>query len=130
MGVIGLIYVPEGIMCLLIKLNGGIICSGNYPHMTIMRNKYPPKYSNTVIKECLKIKEIRNKYEKKISGEKEDEDNINTDNENKGDFIQRKQINIDENLVIVYFVLFEKPFEVQGIMHAFERDDKSNNNEE
>jgi len=29
---------------------------------------------------------------------------------------------------MVYFVLFEKTFDVQGIMHAFERDD--NNNEE
>jgi hypothetical protein len=126
--VIGLVYVPEGIMCLLIKFNDGTICSGNYPHMTIMRNKYPPKYSNIVIKECMKIKEINYKYNKKINGEKEEDDIITTNNENKGDFIIRKQIKIDENLVMVYFVLFEKAFDVQGIMHAFERDD--NNNEE
>ena len=124
--VIGLVYVPEGIMCLLIKFNDGIICSGNYPHMTIMRNKYPPKYSNTVIKECLKIKEIKNKYDKKISGEKnEDEDDIINTSESKGDFIKKKQIKIDENFVLVYFVLFEKPFDIQGIMHAFEKDDDS-----
>ena len=125
--VIGLVYVPEGIMCLLIKLNDGIICSGNYPHMTIMRNKYPPKYSNTVIKECMKIKEMKYKYDKKLTGEKEEADNeINTNNENKGDFIIRKQIKIDESSVLVYFVLFEKTFDVQGIMHAFERDDNNN----
>ena len=130
--VIGLVYVPEGIMCLLIKLNDGIICSGNFPHMTIMRNKYPPKYSNTVIKECLKIKELKKQYDKKISGEKdEEEDDITTSSENKGDFIRKKQIKIDENFVIVYFVLLEKPFDVQGTMHAFEKDDSnSNNNEE
>ena len=128
--VIGLVYVPEGIICLLIKLNDGIICSGNYPHMTIIKNKYPPKYSNIVIKECLKIKEIKNKYDKKISEKKEDEENINTNNDNKGDLIYRKQIKIDEIFVLVYFVLFEKSFEVQGIMHAFEKDDGSNNNEE
>jgi len=130
--VIGLVYVPEGILCLLIKLNDGIICSGNFPHMTIMRNKYPPKYSNTVIKECLKIKELKKKYDKKISGEKdeEEEDEISTSTEAKGDFIRKKQIKIDENFVIVYFVLFEKPFEVQGTMHAFERDDSNGNNAE
>ena len=130
--VIGLVYVPEGIMCLLIKLNDGIICSVNFPHMTIMRNKYPPKYSNTVIKECLKIKEIKKQYDKKISGEKdEEEDDISTSSETKGDFIRKKQIKIDENFVIVYFVLLEKPFDVQGTMHAFEKDDSnSNNNEE
>jgi hypothetical protein len=130
--IIGLVYVPEGIMCLLIKLNDGIICSGNFPHMTIMRNKYPPKYSNTVIKECLKIKEIKKQYDKKISGENdEEEDDISTSSEAKGDFIRKKQIKIDENFVIVYFVLLEKPFDVQGTMHAFEKDDSnSNNNEE
>jgi hypothetical protein len=128
--VIGLVYVPKGIICLLIKLNDGIICSGNYPHMTIMKNKYPPKYSNLVIKECLKIKELKNKYEQKISEKKVDESNINTNNENKGDYYYRKQIKIDDILVLAYFVLFEKTFEVQGIMHAFERDDNSNNNEE
>ena len=119
-------------MCLLIKLNDGIICSGNFPHMTIMRNKYPPKYSNTVIKECLKIKEIKKQYDKKISGEKdEEEDDISTSSEAKGDFIRKKQIKIDENFVIVYFVLLEKPFDVQGTMHAFEKDDNNNNiNEE
>ena len=124
--VIGLVYVPEGIMCLLIKFNDGTICSGNYPHMTIMRNKYPPKYSNIVIKECMKIKEINYKYNKKINGEKEEDDIITTNNENKGDFIIRKKIKIDENLVMVYFILFEKTFDVQGIMHAFERDDNKN----
>jgi hypothetical protein len=129
--VIGLVYVPEGIMCLLIKLNDGIICSGNYPHMTIMRNKYPPKYSNTVIKECLKIKEIKKQYDNKISGEKdEEEDGISTSSEAQGDFIRKKQIKIDENFVIVYFVLLEKPFDVQGTMHAFEKDDNNNNNNE
>ena len=127
--VIGLVYVPEGIMCLLIKLNDGIICSGNYPHMTIMRNKYPPKYSNTVIKECMKIKEIKNKYDKIISGEKGDDENvISTNNDKKDDYIIRKQIKIDESLVFVYFVLFEKAFDVQGIMHAFEKEDNNNNN--
>ena len=127
--IIGLIYVPEGILCLLIRLNDGIICSGNYPHMTIIRNKYPPKYSNTVIKECLKIKEIKNKYDQKLLKEKEEE--INTNNENKGDYIQRKQIKVDENLVIAYFILFEKSFDVQGTMHAFEREENNNiNNEE
>ena len=123
--VIGLVYVPEGILCLLIKLNDGIICSGNYPHMTIMRNKYPPKYSNTVIKECLKIKEIKYKYEKKISGEKEENDEISTNKENQGDFIRKKQIKIDESLVIAYFVLFEKPFDIKGEMHAFEKDENN-----
>ena len=123
--VIGLVYVPEGILCLLIKLNDGIICSGNYPHMTIMRNKYPPKYSNTVIKECLKIKEIKYKYDKIISGEKEENEEITTNKENKGDFVRKKQIQIDENLVLAYFVLFEKPFDIQGIMHAFEKDENT-----
>ena len=123
--IIGLVYVPEGILCLLIKLNDGIVCSGNYPHMTIMRNKYPPKYSNTIIKECLKVKEIKYKYDKKISEEKEKEE-INTNDENKGDYIQRKQIKVDENLVMVYFILFEKSFDVQGTMHAFEKEDNNN----
>ena len=78
----------------------------------------------------MNIKEIKNKYDKKISEKKEDEENINTNNDNKGDLIYRKQIKIDEIFVLVYFVLFEKSFEVQGIMHAFEKDDGSNNNEE
>ena len=117
--VIGLVYVPEGIMCLLIKLIDGIVCNGDYPHMTFMRNRYPPKYSNLVIKECLKFKEFKYEYDKRINNS--DEDNISTTKS--GDYIQRKQITIDENKVVVYFVLFEKPFDIKGEMHAFEKDD-------
>ena len=126
--VIGLVYVPEGIMCLLIKLNDGIVCYGDYPHMTIMRNKYPPKYSNLVIKECLKIKEFKYEYEKRINNIKNnDENNGMITTTKKEDFIQRKQIVIDDNKVIVYYVLFEKSFDVKGTMHAFEREDSVNN---
>ena len=126
--VIGLVYVPEGIMCLLIKLNDGIVCYGDYPHMTIMRNKYPPKYSNLVIKECLKIKEFKYEYEKRINNIKNnDENNGMITTTKKEDFIQRKQIVIDDNKVIVYYVLFEKSFDAKGTMHAFEREDSVNN---
>ena len=111
-------------MCLLIKLNDGIVCSGEYPHMTIARNKYPPKYSNLVIKECLKFKEIKTQYDKRINNEN-DNDSINTNKIE--DFFQRKQIVIDENKVIAYFVLFEKSFDVKGVMHAFEREDNITN---
>ena len=124
--VIGLVYVPEGIMCLLIRLNDGIVCNGEYPHMTIIRNKYPPKYSNLVIKECLKLKELKYQYDKNININQDNMSEISTTK--KEDFIQRKQIIIDENKVIVYFVIFEKPFDVKGTMHAFERDDNSNDN--
>ena len=124
--VIGLLYVPEGIMCLLIRLNDGIVCNGEYPHMTIIRNKYPPKYSNLVIKECLKLKELKYQYDKNININQDNMSEISTTK--KEDFIQRKQIIIDENKVIVYFVIFEKPFDVKGTMHAFERDDNSNDN--
>ena len=124
--VIGLVYVPEGIMCLLIRLNDGIVCNGEYPHMTIIRNKYPPKYSNLVIKECLKLKELKYQYDKSININQDNMSEISTTK--KEDFIQRKQIVIDENKVIVYFVIFEKPFDVKGTMHAFERDDNSNDN--
>ena len=122
--VIGLVYVPQGILCLLIKLNDCIVCSGEYPHMTIARNKYPPKYSNLVIKECLKFKEIKFQYDKRINNEN-DSDSINTNKIE--DFFQRKQIVIDENKVIAYFVLFEKSFDVKGVMHAFEREDNITN---
>ena len=129
--IIGLVYVAEGILSLLIRFNDETICSGNYPHMTIMRNKYPPKYSNIVIKECLKIKEYKYKYDKKMYKEKnENEEEIYAKNEKIGDFIQRKQIKVDENLVMAYFVLFEKEVEVQGIMHAFEKEDINSNIEE
>ena len=124
--VIGLVYVPEGIMCLLIRLNDGIVCNGEYPHMTIIRNKYPPKYSNLVIKECLKLKELKYQYDKSININQDNMSEISTTK--KEDFIQRKQIVVDENKVIVYFVIFEKPFDVKGTMHAFERDDNSNDN--
>ena len=126
--VIGLVYVPEGIMCLLIKLNDGIVCNGEYPHMTLMRNRYPPKYSNLVIKECLKFKEFKYEYEQRINSDDND-NSIKTTK--KGDYIQRKQITIDENKVIVYFLLFEKPFDIKGEMHAFEKDevDFNDNNE-
>ena len=118
--VIGLIYVPEGIMCLLIKLNDGIVCNGEYPHMTLMRNKYPPKYSNLVIKECLKFKDFKYEYDKRINGA-DDDNGISTSK--KEDYINKKQITIDETKVIVYFVLFEKSFDIKGEMHAFEKDD-------
>ena len=124
--VIGLVYVPEGIMCLLIRLNDGIVCNGEYPHMTIIRNKYPPKYSNLVIKECLKLKELKYQYDKSININQDNMSEISTTK--KENFIQRKQIVVDENKVIVYFVIFEKPFDVKGTMHAFERDDNSNDN--
>ena len=115
-------------MCLLIKLNDGIVCNGEYPHMTLMRNRYPPKYSNLVIKECLKFKEFKYEYEQRINSDDSD-NSINTTK--KGDYIQRKQITIDENKVIVYFLLFEKPFDIKGEMHAFEKDevDFNDNNE-
>ena len=104
------------------------MCNGEYPHMTLMRNRYPPKYSNLVIKECLKFKEFKYEYEQRINSDDSD-NSINTTK--KGDYIQRKQITIDENKVIVYFLLFEKPFDIKGEMHAFEKDevDFNDNNE-
>ena len=107
-------------MCLLIKLNDGIVCNGEYPHMTLMRNKYPPKYSNLVIKECLKFKDFKYEYDKRINGA-DDDNGISTSK--KEDYINKKQITIDETKVIVYFVLFEKSFDIKGEMHAFEKDD-------
>ena len=127
--IIGMVYVPEGIICLLVRLNEGIEIAGNFPHMTIIRNKYPPKYSNNVIKEFMKYKEIKTEYER-VMFASNDLNNINTSKEIKdqyfyGEFIKRRQIKIDDNLVWAYFIIFEKPFEVQGFMHAFEKDENN-----
>ena len=109
---IGIIYVPNKTIVMIIKIQNGIVSNNKYPHVTGFINQYPPKASNDVLEKVLLNKDALEQYNKIINENNE----INMDN----DFIQKYNLKINKEDVDAYLNLFGKDIEIEGVMHAFE----------
>ena len=106
---IGLVYIPNRTIVMIIKFSNGIVSNNKYPHVTAFINQYPPKASNDVLEKILLNEDDLEKY-----------NNIIKENTNEGEFIKKYDIKINKENVVGYLILFEKSVEIEGIMHAFE----------
>ena len=106
---IGLVYIPNRTIVMIIKFSNGIVSNNKYPHVTAFINQYPPKASNDVLEKILLNEDALEKY-----------NNIIKENTNEGEFIKKYDIKINKENVVGYLILFEKSVEIEGIMHAFE----------
>ena len=109
---IGIIYVPNKTIVMIIKIQNGIVSNNKYPHVTGFINQYPPKASNDVLEKVLLNKDALEQYNKIIN----ENNDINMDN----DFIQKYNLKINKEDVDAYLNLFGKDIEIEGVMHAFE----------
>ena len=106
---IGLVYIPNRTIVMIINFSNGIVSNNKYPHVTAFINQYPPKASNDVLEKILLNEDALEKY-----------NNIIKENTNEGEFIKKYDIKINKENVDGYLILFEKSVEIEGIMHAFE----------
>ena len=106
---IGLVYIPNRTIVMIIKFSNGIVSNNKYPHVTAFINQYPPKASNDVLEKILLNEDALEKY-----------NNIIKENTNEGEFIKKYDLKINKENVVGYLILFEKSVEIEGIMHAFE----------
>ena len=109
---IGIIYIPNKTIVMIIKIQNGIVSINKYPHVTSFINQYAPKTSNEVLEKVLLNKDALDKYNSIINGNND----INTDN----DFIQKYNLTINKEDVVAYLNLFGKDVDIEGVMHAFE----------
>ena len=106
---IGLVYIPNRTIVMIINFSNGIVSNNKYPHVTAFINQYPPKASNDVLEKILLNEDALEKY-----------NNIIKENTNEGEFIKKYDMKINKENVVGYLILFEKSVEIEGIMHAFE----------
>ena len=108
---IGLVYLPNKIIVMMIKLPNNIISNNKFPHVTAFINQYPPKASNDVLEKILSNKHVLDKYNNIIN-----ENEIMTN----GDYYFKYDMKINKENISGYLILFEKSVEIEGVTHAFE----------
>ena len=113
----GMIYIPECLIVLIIKLPGNVCCINKYPHITAFIGKYPPKFSNNAMEEVLKNSEIKILYDKIMKNDNEESIDTNLNEENYFNL----NININNEDVTAYIYLSTKELIIEGNMHAFEK---------
>ena len=115
--IIGIIYIPECLIVLIIKLPNDVYSVNKFPHITAFIGKYPPKFSNNVMEEILKNSELKNLYDKIMKNDNEDSIDTNLNEENYFNL----NININDEDVSAYIYLTKKELIIEGNMHAFEK---------
>ena len=66
---LGIIYVPDACIVLIIKTKDNIKINNQYSHITGFIKTFAPKDSNTVLEAVMKNQDIKNLYNKMISSE-------------------------------------------------------------
>ena len=109
---IGVVYVPESTIVMIIKLGKDIKIKNAYPHITGFIKDFAPKYSNNVMECIMNNKEIKGIYDTLI---KEDECKLG------GKECYHEEIEIEEYAYDAYVRFLEKPIELESTMNAFEK---------
>ena len=109
---LGVVYVPESTIVMIIKLDKNIKIKNTYPHITGFIKDFAPKYSNNVMECIMKNKEIKGVYDSLI---KEDEYKLS------GKECYHEEIEIDDYAYDAYIRFLEKPIELDSTMNAFEK---------
>ena len=109
---IGVVYVPNCSIVMIIKLDNKISIKNKYPHITGFIKDFPPKYSNNIMECIMDNKTINKSYEILLEGKsKLDEKEIS--------FCEK--IEIDKKYHMAYVKFLEESVDLTSCMHAFEK---------
>ena len=108
---IGIAYVPNSAIVMIIKLDDKITIKNKYPHITGFIKDFPPKYSNNIMECIMKNKDINKAYESLMNGkELNEKENLFCD-----------KIEIEGKNYNAYVKFLEESVELSSCMHAFEK---------
>ena len=111
---LGIVYVPESTIVMIIKVDKSIKIKNAYPHVTGFIKDFAPKYSNDVMENIMKNKEIKSVYDKLIKSD-------NDVKLNEKECLFSDEIDIDGYAYNAYINYLENPVELESTMHAFEK---------
>ena len=111
---LGIVYVPESSVVMIIKVDKNIKIKNAYPHITGFIKDFAPKYSNNIMENIMQNKDIKSIYD----GMMNSDDSKYT---GKLDLIHSEVIEIDGYEYDAYVRFFEKPVELESTMNAFEK---------
>ena len=108
---IGIAYVPNSAIVMIIKMDDKIKIQNEYPHITGFIKDFAPKYSNNIMKGIMKNKDINKSYELLMDGkELNEKENLFCD-----------KIEIEGETYNAYVKFLEESVELSSCMHAFEK---------
>ena len=110
---LGIVYVPESAIVMIIKVDKNVKIQNTYPHVTGFIKDFAPKYSNNIMQNIMENKEIKNVYDKLINNE---DTKLNAK-----ECLFSEEIDIDGYVYNAYVNYLENPVELESTMHAFEK---------
>jgi hypothetical protein len=111
---LGIVYVPESSVVMIIKVDKNIKINNAYPHITGFIKDFAPKYSNNIMENIMQNKDIKSIYDIMMNSD----DSKYT---GKLDLIHSEVIEIDGYEYDAYVRFFEEPVELESTMNAFEQ---------
>jgi hypothetical protein len=109
---IGIVYVPNGSIVMIIKLDNKISIKNKYPHITGFIKDFAPKYSNNVMECVMENKNINRTYETLMDGKLKSDLKEN---------LFCEKIEIEKKSHVAYVKFFDVPVDLASYMHAFEK---------
>ena len=111
---LGIVYVPESSIVMIIKVDKNIKIKNTYPHVTGFIADFKPKYSNDIMEKIMKNKDIKSVYDEMMN---------NSDSKYKGkiSLINCEIIEIEGYEYDAYVKFFDEPVELESTMNAFEK---------
>ena len=110
---IGIAYVPHSSIVMIIKVDKNVKIKNAYPHVTGFIRDFAPKYSNNIMENIMKNRDIKNIYNKLMN-----EDAKLSEKDIK---LYTEKIEIDGKSYNAYVKYFCESVELESHMNAFEK---------
>ena len=110
---LGIAYVPHSSIVMIIKVDKNVKIKNAYPHVTGFIRDFAPKYSNNIMENIMKNKDIKNIYDKLM--------NEDTKLSEKDIKLYTSKIEIDGKTYNAYVKYFDESVELESYMNAFEK---------
>ena len=110
---LGIVYVPESAIVMIIKVDKNIKINNTYPHVTGFIKDFAPKYSNNIMENIMKNNKIKSVYDKLMSS-----DGCKLDGK---ECLFSDSIEIDGYSYNAYVKYLEEPVDLESTMNAFEK---------
>ena len=110
---LGIAYVPHSSIVMIIKVDKNVKIKNDYPHVTGFIRDFAPKYSNNIMENIMKNKDIKNIYDKLM--------NEDTKLSEKDIKLYTSKIEIDGKTYNAYVKYFDESVELESYMNAFEK---------
>lgn len=110
---LGIVYVPESAIVMIIKVDKNIKINNTYPHVTGFIKDFAPKYSNNIMENIMKNNKIKSVYDKLMSS-----DGCKLDGK---ECLYSDSIKIDGYSYNAYVKYLEEPVDLESTMNAFEK---------